>query len=106
MAHFLGSYLVYWTMKKQYSVAMSTIEAEYVADASCCTQLLCIRQQLNDFSVDNGCIRIFYHNTSVINITKNLCQHKKTKHIDIHDHFLRDNVEKGLISMNFCASDR
>ena len=25
-----------------------------------------------------------------------------TKHIDIHHRFLRDNVEKGLISMNFC----
>ena len=25
--------------------------------------------------------------------------------IDIHHHFLRDNVEKGLVSVNFCASN-
>jgi len=25
----------------------------------------------------------------------------RTKHIDIHHHFLKDNVEKRLISMNF-----
>ena len=29
----------------------------------------------------------------------------KTKHIDIWHHFLRDNVEKELISMNFCATN-
>ena len=36
---------------------------------------------------------------------KNPCQHTRTKHIDIRHHFLRDNVEKGLISMNFCATN-
>ena len=30
---------------------------------------------------------------------------KRTKHIDIHHHLLRDNVEKGLISMNFCTTE-
>ncbi|XP_070020196.1 uncharacterized protein [Nicotiana sylvestris] len=35
MAHFLGSCLVSWPTKKQYSVALSTGEAEYVAAASC-----------------------------------------------------------------------
>jgi len=59
MAHFLGPCLVSWATKKQYSLAMSTAEAEYVAAASCCAQLLWIRQQLKDFSVDTGCIPIF-----------------------------------------------
>ena len=44
-------------------------------------------------------------NTSAINISKNPYQHRRTKHIDIRHHFLRDNVEKGLISMNFCSSE-
>jgi len=73
---------------------MSTAEAEYVAAASCCAQLLRIRQQLKDSCVDTGCIPIYCDNTSVINISKDPCQHKKTKHIDIRHHFLRGNVEK------------
>ncbi|XP_019258769.1 PREDICTED: uncharacterized protein LOC109236981 [Nicotiana attenuata] len=40
MAHFLGSCLVSWGTRKQSSVALSTAEAEYVAAASCCAQLL------------------------------------------------------------------
>ena len=105
MAHFLGPCLVSWATKKQHSIALSTTEAEYVAAASCCAQLLWIRQQLKDFCVDIGCIPIYCDNTSAINIAKNPCQHKRTKHIDIRHHFLRDNVEKGLISINFCASE-
>ena len=55
MAHFLGPCLVSWATKKQHSVAMSIAEAEYVAAASCCAQLLWIKQQLKDFCIDTGC---------------------------------------------------
>lgn len=40
-------------------------------------------------------------NTSVENMAKNLVQHKRTKYIDIMHHFLRDNLENGLIKMVF-----
>ncbi|XP_019233971.1 PREDICTED: uncharacterized protein LOC109214501 [Nicotiana attenuata] len=36
MAHFFGSSLVSWAVKKQNYVALSTAEAEYVVVASCC----------------------------------------------------------------------
>ncbi|XP_070010142.1 secreted RxLR effector protein 161-like [Nicotiana sylvestris] len=44
MAHFLRSCLISWGTRKQNSVALSTTEVEYVAAASCCTQLLWIKQ--------------------------------------------------------------
>jgi len=84
---------------------MFTIEAEYIAAASCCAQLLWISQQLKDFFIDMGCIPIFCDNISAINISKNPCQRKRTKDIDIRRQFLRDNVKKGLISMNFCTTN-
>jgi len=85
---------------------MSVAEAEHVAAASCCAQLLCIRQQFKDFCVDTGCIPIYCDNTSAINISKNSCQRKRTKHIDIRHHFLRENVGKWFISMNFYPTDK
>lgn len=41
---------------------------------------------------------------SVVNIAKNLVQHKCTMHIDVRHHFLRDNAKKGFIKMVFCKS--
>nr|GEX60877.1 hypothetical protein [Tanacetum cinerariifolium] len=37
---FLGGKLVYWSTKKQQFVAMSSVEAEYVAAAGCCANIL------------------------------------------------------------------
>ncbi|XP_070002875.1 secreted RxLR effector protein 161-like [Nicotiana sylvestris] len=106
MAHFLGSCLVSWANKKQNSLALSTTEAEYVATASYCAQLLWIKQQLIYFGIEVGCIPIFCDNTSAISMTKNPVHHKRTKHIDVRHHFLRDNYEKRLITIEFCAIDK
>ncbi|KAF3618397.1 Dual specificity protein phosphatase-related isoform 1 [Capsicum annuum] len=85
--------------KKQNSVALSTVEPEYIEAFSCCAQLLWIKQQLKDFDIFSDCVPLFCDNTSAVNTAKNLVQHIRTKHIDIRHHFLRDNAEKGLIKM-------
>ncbi|KAI3770877.1 hypothetical protein L6452_02025 [Arctium lappa] len=46
---FIGDKLVSWTSKKQNCVSTSTAEAEYVAAASCCFQVLWMKTQLRDF---------------------------------------------------------
>ncbi|XP_070007049.1 uncharacterized protein [Nicotiana sylvestris] len=91
--------------RKQNSVALLTTEAEYVAVASCCAQLLWIKQQLEDFGVLTESVPLLYDNTSALNMAKNPVQHKRTKYIDVRHHFLRDNVEKGLIYMKFCSTE-
>ncbi|CAM8927908.1 unnamed protein product [Rhodiola kirilowii] len=105
MAQFLGSCLVSWGSKKQNSVALSTAEAEYIAAAACCAQVLWLRNQLSDFNLYFDQVPIFCDNTSAISIAKNPVQHGKSKHIEIKHHFLRDCVEKELVSINFCRSE-
>nr|GEU59678.1 hypothetical protein [Tanacetum cinerariifolium] len=46
---FLGCRLISWQCKKKIVVASSSIEAEYVAAASCCAQVLWIQNQLLDY---------------------------------------------------------
>lgn len=85
---------------------MSIAEFEYVAAASCCAQLLWIKEQIKDFGLTIDYVPILCYNTSAINIAKNPVQHKRTKYIDICHHFLRDNIEKGNISMIFCDTEQ
>jgi hypothetical protein len=47
---FLGTSLVCWSSNKQNSIALSTVETEYVAASQLCMQLLCMRQTLSGFS--------------------------------------------------------
>lgn len=44
-------------------------------------------------------------NTSTLNMTKNPVQYKRTKHIDMRHHFLRDNIEKKEICMKFYKTE-
>ena len=101
----LGGCLVSWASKKQHSVALSTAEAEYVAAGSCETQVLWIKHQLLDFNVKLDCVPIFCDNTSAINLTRNLVQHSRTKHIEIRHHFLRDHVGKKDFELKFISTE-
>jgi len=96
---FLGRSLVSWSSKKQNCVSLSTTEAEYVAAASCCAQLLWMRQTLKDYGVICDKVPLFCDNESAIAISYNPVQHSKTKHIEIRHHFIRDHVKRGEIDI-------
>ncbi|GKC44764.1 hypothetical protein Tco_1062486, partial [Tanacetum coccineum] len=91
--------LISWQCKKQTIVATSSTEAEYVAAASCCAQVLWIQNQLLDYGFNFMNTKIFIDNQSTICIVKNPVFHQRTKHIEIRHHFIRDANEKNLIQV-------
>ncbi|WVZ49113.1 LOW QUALITY PROTEIN: hypothetical protein U9M48_000494 [Paspalum notatum var. saurae] len=84
-----------WSSCKQASVSLSTTEAEYIAAASCCSQLLWMKATLSDFGLRFGRIPLLVDSTSAISLAKNPVLHSRTKHIDVRFYFLRDHYEKG-----------
>ena len=96
---FLGRRLISWQCKKQTVVATSSTEAEYVAAASCCGQVLWIQNQLLDYGYNFMNTNIYIDNQSTICIVKNPVFHQRTKHIEIRHHFIRDAYEKHLIQV-------
>ena len=101
----LGEKLVCWASKKQNCVATSTAESEYVAAASCCSQVLWMQTQLKDYGVNLTKIPILCDSKSAIAITENPVHHSRTKHIDVRYHFIKDHVEKGNIEMYFVPTE-
>jgi hypothetical protein len=96
---FLGGSLVSWSSHKQNSVALSTVEVEYIAARSYCTQILWMIQTLQDYNLCFSKIPIMCDNTSAIMISKNSILHARTKHIEIRYHFIHDHVERGDIEL-------
>ncbi|KAJ9566173.1 hypothetical protein OSB04_002139 [Centaurea solstitialis] len=86
-------------------VSTSTAESEYVAAASCCSQVLWMQSQLRDYGLEYKKIPIYCDSKSAIAISANPVQHSKTKHIDIRYHFLKDNVEKENIELYFVNTE-
>ena len=67
-AFFLGKRLVTWTSKKQNCISQSTVDAEYVATAVNCTNIVWIKQLLKGMNEEITEPMILYcDNTSDIN---------------------------------------
>jgi hypothetical protein len=76
---FLRRSMVSWASKKQNSVALSTVEVEYIAVGHCCAQLLWMRQTLRDYGYKLSKAPLLCDNESAIRMTDNPVKHSHTK---------------------------
>ncbi|GJS67125.1 hypothetical protein Tco_0681689 [Tanacetum coccineum] len=102
---FMGCCLTSWFSKKQTALAISTTKAEYVSARKACQEALWMKQALVDYDINLDDIRVLCYNKSAIDLSKNSVLHSPTKHIEIRHHFLRDNVQKGNISIEKVSSE-
>ncbi|GJT74030.1 retrovirus-related pol polyprotein from transposon TNT 1-94 [Tanacetum coccineum] len=102
---FMGCCLTSWFSKKQTALAISTTEVEYVSAEKACQQALWKKQALIDYGVRLDDILIICDNKGAIDLSKNPIQYSRTKHIEIRHHFLRNNVQKGNISIQKVLSE-
>ncbi|GJU26633.1 hypothetical protein Tco_1165254 [Tanacetum coccineum] len=104
-AQFLGDKLVSWSSKKQKSTAISSTEAEYIALSGCCAQILWMRSQLTDYGFQFNKIPLYCDNKSVIALCCNNVQHSRAKHIDVRYHFIKEQVENGIVELYFVRTE-
>ncbi|XP_050877325.1 secreted RxLR effector protein 161-like [Lathyrus oleraceus] len=89
---FLGGNLISWAGKRQSTITLSTAEAKYISASLCCTQMLWIKNQLEDFQIYESNIPTFCDNTIAICLSKNPILNSRENHIEIKHHFIRDYV--------------
>jgi Reverse transcriptase (RNA-dependent DNA polymerase)/GAG-pre-integrase domain/gag-polypeptide of LTR copia-type len=97
---------VSWSSKRQATVALSTVEAEYVAMSRCAQQMVWMNSWLDEVKIEHtlpGLIR--GDNRGAIALTKNTKDHGKVKHIDIRHHYIRDLVKSGEIIIEQVPSE-
>ncbi|CAM8908351.1 unnamed protein product [Rhodiola kirilowii] len=87
-------------------IYLSTTEAEYIAAGSFCTQMLWKKQMLEEYRLEQVVMTLYCDNMSAINISKNPVQHSRTKHIDIRHHFIRELVEKKVITLKHVCTKK
>nr|GEW17072.1 retrovirus-related Pol polyprotein from transposon TNT 1-94 [Tanacetum cinerariifolium] len=104
-AQFLGDKLVSWLSNKQQSTTISTTEAEYITMSGYCAQILWMRSQLTDYGFDFNKIPLYCDNRSAIALCSNNVWHSRSKHIDILHHFIRKQVERGVVEIYFVSTD-
>lgn len=102
----LGGRAISWASKKQPIVTLSTTEAEFVAAAYGACQAVWLRNVLEEIGVsqEEGTV-ILCDNSSTIKLSKNPVLHARSKHIHVRFHFLRELVNDGVITMEYCGTE-
>lgn len=90
---------ILWSSKKQGLVTTSTTEAEYVAASSASMEAIWLIKMFTDLRVDPCLpVKIFEDNVGCIYVARNP-ETKRSKHIEVKYHFLRDRVWRKEIDL-------
>eukprot|EP00253_Pinus_taeda_P015741 PITA_15741 len=101
----LGSGPICWSSKKQVAIALSSAEAEYRGVVNITIQALWLQHFLTELGVQfRQPIVIWCDNQSTLKFFRDPVQRQRTKHIEIHMHYIRDLVHDRVIDFQFCPS--
>ena len=87
--------------KKQPTVALSSTEAEYRAACSAATEAIWLWRLLQELCApQSSSTLIWCDNQSCIAIAKNPVFHARTKHIEVHYHYVREQILSGNLHVS------
>ena len=99
--------VVMWSLKKQYIIALSSTESEYITLVHATKEGLWMHTFLSEIQdAPKETIELNSDYQGAIAPSKDNKLHQCTKHIDIHYHFIREAVEDGQIRMNYVPTDQ
>ena len=98
--------MIAWSSKKQPTVPLSSTEVEYRGVSVATGTVIWLKRLLKDLHVE------------VSDLTKNYCDsvnnnqlakipvfHARTKHIEVHYHFIRERVLFGEVELTYVSTD-
>jgi hypothetical protein len=96
---------VSWKSKLQSTVSLSTTEAEYIAGVEAGKEIKWVRSLLGELGHGvSGPSPLRMDNQSAIRVSKNPEHHGRMKHLDLAHYWLRDEVAKGSIGIEYVST--
>lgn len=83
-----------WRSKLQPTVALSTVEAEYMSYSEVTKEAIWLRKMCSFLGVPcSEPTDVYNDNTGALKLSRNAVHHSRTKHVDIRYHFCREHVD-------------
>ena len=101
----LAGAAISWQSRAQATVALSSTEAEYIALAGAAQEAIWLLQVLREFKfMITAPVLIYEDNQSTIKLVDNPVFHKRSKHVDIKYHFIRELVENRTLQIQYVST--
>jgi hypothetical protein len=95
---YIGDSLVSWSSKRQATVSRSSAEAEYRGVANAVAECIWLRQLLGELHcAATSATLVYCDNISAVYLSANPVHHRRTKHVELDIHFVRERVALGDI---------
>ena len=92
--------------KQQPVVALSTMEAEFIANATGVSECLWVKDLLSELRPTPNCepLSLNIDNEAAIMNMENSVSSPRSKHINIRFHFVRDNVQTKRVTVHYYST--
>jgi hypothetical protein len=100
----VNSGAVSWTSHKQSTVAISTMEAEYMALSDATREAIARSQLFNELYMQLPSPTVLSDNQGALDISEDPTNYQRAKHIDIRYHFIRHAINNGEVSVDYIPS--
>ena len=106
-AFLLSKGAISWSSKKQTCIALSTMEAEFVACSAAVQEAVWLKRFLEDLDVSKGMgkpVTVYCDSQAAIAYTKDSKYHSKSKHIETKYNFVRDIISKKEVMIQYIST--
>jgi hypothetical protein len=95
---YLGDNLISWSSRRQTTVSRSSVEAEYRNVATAIAESCWVQQLMQELHRPmETSTTVYCDNVVVVYLSANLGHHRRTKHIELDIHFVREKVALGQL---------
>ena len=102
---FLSGAAVSWKSGLLETVTHSSCESEYLALSAAGNEAIYLSQMQKELGIGGGSVLLLGDNGSSLKLVENPVFHKRSKHIEIKYHSIRERVSKKKISLHFVKNE-